>query len=70
MPIYELRCESCGHEFEELVFRRSEVEKLACPKCGGPKVGLLLSAFATGASSKGSSGASTGGSCGSSGGFS
>ncbi len=34
MPIYELRCESCGHEFEELVFRRSEVETLTCPQCG------------------------------------
>jgi len=70
MPIYELRCESCGHEFEELVFRRSEVEKLTCPACGASKVDLLLSAFATGGSSKGGSGAATGGSCGSSGGFS
>ena len=66
MPIYELHCESCGHEFEELVFRRSEIDEVACPACGTKKAGLLLSSFATGGKSPGGSGG--GGSCGSGGG--
>ena len=65
MPIYELRCESCNHEFEELVFRRSEVEELACPKCGTKPVGVLLSSFAT-SGGRARQGSSTSG-CGSSG---
>ena len=28
----EFKCESCGHEFEEL--QRSKDEKVKCPKCG------------------------------------
>ncbi len=41
MPIYEYRCESCGSEFEELVFGDSPV---ACPKCGGADTHKLMSA--------------------------
>jgi putative FmdB family regulatory protein len=67
MPIYELRCESCGHEFEELVFRRADVEEVACPQCGTKRVGLLMSAFSSGGGGKSSSGSSAGGSCGSGG---
>ncbi len=33
MPIYEYRCESCGHELEALV--RSGKEPAACPECQG-----------------------------------
>jgi putative FmdB family regulatory protein len=69
MPIYELHCQSCGHEFEELVFRQSEVERLTCSKCGATKIELRISACSGKGSRKGSAGRSTG-SCGSSGGFS
>jgi putative FmdB family regulatory protein len=69
MPIYELHCQSCGHEFEELVFRQSEVEQLTCPECKAAKIELRMSACFSKGSSKGSAGASEGG-CGSSGGFS
>jgi putative FmdB family regulatory protein len=69
MPIYELHCESCGHEFEELVSRRSEVERLVCPECKAATIELRMSACHGKGTSKGSAGASTA-SCGSSGGFS
>lgn len=68
MPIYELRCESCGHQFEELVLRRSEIEELACPRCGTGKVGLLLSTFASATNRTASAGStSLGAGCGTSG---
>lgn len=31
MPIYEYKCNACGHEFEELCFVPDEKPK--CPKC-------------------------------------
>ena len=40
MPIYEYRCEDCGHEFEALV-RSSDTP--ACEKCASPKLARLLS---------------------------
>jgi len=42
MPIYEYKCDECGHVFEELIFH--ETEKLECPKCSG-KVHKLMSSF-------------------------
>ncbi len=41
MPIYEYSCDSCGHEFEELV--RGD-EQPACPKCGKKKLQRQMSA--------------------------
>lgn len=32
MPIYEYKCEKCGHEFEKLTSTYQSVEW--CPKCG------------------------------------
>ncbi len=43
MPIFEYRCEACGHCFELLVFGS---EKPACPKCGSPKLEKQFSGFA------------------------
>lgn len=40
MPIYEYRCEACGHEFEALV-RSSDTP--VCEKCASPKLARLLS---------------------------
>jgi putative FmdB family regulatory protein len=40
MPLYEYRCESCGHTFEVIQrFSDAPVEK--CPTCGGPVQKLL-----------------------------
>jgi putative FmdB family regulatory protein len=49
MPIYEFRCERCGHQFEELIYRRQEASELTCPKCGEPVVRLLSSFTSSGA---------------------
>ena len=43
MPLFEYRCESCGHCFEHLV--RAGVAP-ACPKCQGEKLEKQLSVFA------------------------
>lgn len=56
MPIFEYRCERCGHAFETLV-TRSEAAP-ACPRCGGDRVAKQWSTFAvtspgTGASNPG-----------------
>jgi putative FmdB family regulatory protein len=45
MPTYEYRCESCGHEFEELQSFKDEPLKV-CPKCHEEKLRRL---FGTGA---------------------
>lgn len=34
MPIYTYRCRKCGHTFEELILKQSDVPT-ACPTCGG-----------------------------------
>jgi putative FmdB family regulatory protein len=58
MPIYEYRCPSCGHEFEELLLSRAEEQDVACPQCGARDVTRELSVTAS----------SGGGSCGPGGG--
>jgi len=35
MPIFEYRCDSCGKEFEELVFGAT---KVSCPACRSAKL--------------------------------
>jgi putative FmdB family regulatory protein len=39
MPIYEFKCLSCGHRFEQLCRMGEDGAGLLCPKCGesGPK---------------------------------
>ncbi len=72
MPIYEFRCSSCDHVFEELIFRKSEIQELVCPRCGATQVNQQMSTFAS--TSESHSGGCGGGgmppSCGGSGGFS
>jgi len=41
MPIFEYRCDACGHEFEELVLNTSAPPR--CPKCGKGKLEKLFS---------------------------
>lgn len=40
MPIYEYRCDRCGHAFEELVF---EDTRVSCPGCRADAVTRRLS---------------------------
>jgi putative FmdB family regulatory protein len=43
MPLYEYRCESCGHQFE-VIQKFSDALIAVCPKCGaGPVVKLQSS---------------------------
>jgi putative FmdB family regulatory protein len=43
MPIYEYRCEHCGHELEKLQ-RMSDAPLRDCPECGQPQLRRLVSA--------------------------
>ena len=42
MPLYEYRCEACGHQFEKIQ-RFSDDPITVCPSCGGGPVDKLLS---------------------------
>lgn len=41
MPIFEYRCESCEHQFEQLI---RGAEAAECPQCGAQRAEKLLSA--------------------------
>lgn len=43
MPIYEYRCQSCGHELEKLQ-RLSDASLTDCPECGRSALKRLVSA--------------------------
>ncbi|WP_295436072.1 zinc ribbon domain-containing protein [uncultured Thiodictyon sp.] len=43
MPIYEYRCERCGHELEKLQ-KLAEDPLTECPACGEPTLKKLISA--------------------------
>ncbi|MDG0969131.1 MAG: zinc ribbon domain-containing protein [Porticoccaceae bacterium] len=45
MPIYEYRCESCGHELEKLQ-KISDAPLIDCPSCLAPALKKLISAAA------------------------
>jgi len=45
MPIYEYRCEACGHELEKIQ-RMSDAPLTECPQCGAPQLRRLVSAAA------------------------
>lgn len=42
MPLYEYRCESCGHQFE-VIQKFSDPPLTTCPACNGTPVVKLLS---------------------------
>lgn len=45
MPMYDYRCRSCGHVFEELVVSSSVPDsEVACPACGARDAERLVSA--------------------------
>ncbi len=54
MPIFEYRCQECGHQFELIVFRAEAPTR--CPKCKTEKTERLVSGFAMGAASTKSAG--------------
>ncbi|MFP4336208.1 MAG: FmdB family zinc ribbon protein, partial [Wenzhouxiangella sp.] len=43
MPIYEYRCQACGHELEKLQ-KLSDAPLTDCPACGQPALTKLISA--------------------------
>ena len=43
MPIYEYRCQSCGHEMEALQ-KMADDALTDCPECGKPALKKLISA--------------------------
>jgi putative FmdB family regulatory protein len=43
MPIFEYRCEDCGHRFEAILFGQQQPE---CPKCHTQKLEKQISTFA------------------------
>ncbi len=43
MPIYEYRCQACGHELEKLQ-RMNDDPLLVCPDCGAAELRRLVSA--------------------------
>ena len=43
MPIYEYRCQACGHELEKLQ-KMSDAPLVDCPACGKPALNKLVSA--------------------------
>jgi len=68
MPIYEYKCNSCGEEFEKLVFSSSSQKDIKCEKCGSDQVVRKISTISSFGGTTGSAGNSFGG-CGT-GGFS
>ncbi len=46
MPIYEYQCLSCKHEFQKLILKKEEEEKLLCPECSGKDNKRLISRVA------------------------
>lgn len=48
MPIFEYRCESCGHKFEAILFGEQKAE---CPQCHTEKLEKQLSTFSVSAKS-------------------
>lgn len=45
MPIYEYRCQDCGHEMEKLQ-RMNDTPLVDCPACAQPALKKLISAAA------------------------
>lgn len=46
MPIFEYRCDTCGHEFEELESVADRDKPRKCPECGKKGVERVISVFA------------------------
>lgn len=53
MPLYEYRCEACGHRFEVLQRVGDDAEGITCPRCAESRVARQLSTFAARGASAG-----------------
>jgi putative FmdB family regulatory protein len=45
MPIFEYRCDDCGHEFEELESIANRDKPRECPACGAASITRTISTF-------------------------
>ena len=63
MPLYEYRCDGCGHRFEVLQRLGEGAEGLGCPECGAEQLEKQLSTFAASASKMEAHPAPGGGCC-------
>jgi putative FmdB family regulatory protein len=48
MPVFEFRCQSCGHKFATLVGVVAGPDDAACPQCGSADTRKLVSRFIRG----------------------
>ncbi len=46
MPIYEFECVGCDGQFQSLIMKRGEMDRLTCPRCGGQNLKRLISRVA------------------------
>lgn len=62
MPIFEYRCEECGHRFDAFFRRADEADEkeINCSKCGSGKVRKMFSAIGIGGIERGGLGDSCG----------
>ncbi len=60
MPIYEYRCQKCGHCFEVLQKMGEGGDFLTCPQCGAPKPVKKVTAASHSSSLTGSCAAKSG----------
>jgi putative FmdB family regulatory protein len=44
MPIYEFRCDACGHIFELLAMGSDDQSEACCPQCQGKDLSRVMSA--------------------------
>ncbi|RJQ43221.1 MAG: zinc ribbon domain-containing protein [Gaiellales bacterium] len=56
MAIYDLKCESCGHDFEKFVPGFLKEEHKQCPECDSRDVVQKFNSFSIGCSSSASGG--------------
>jgi len=47
MPIYEYRCERCGHVFDKFVRSMSATLEVECPQCHSKECRKSISLFGT-----------------------
>jgi len=63
MPLYEFRCDKCGHVFERLCRMGENGKGLTCPECRGRRLRRLMSVFATRVAGESTRRALSGSSC-------
>lgn len=61
MPIYDLKCDDCGHSFEKFVSSFIKDEEKECPRCYSRKVSQQYSGSSFGIGGCSSTGSGSGG---------